>query len=80
MTSIYTQETMLFHTTFYVTNRSAECGLKSLIHLVTSRPVQKLALPGIQHSLSPRQVKLDITDGQHRKRAIDELINSSQGE
>ena len=27
MTSIYTQETMLFHTTFYVTNRSAECGL-----------------------------------------------------
>ena len=28
MTSIYTQETMLFHTTFYVTNRSAECGLK----------------------------------------------------
>ena len=26
MTSIYTQETMLFHTTFYVTNRSAECG------------------------------------------------------
>ena len=28
MTSIYTQETMLVHTTFYVTNRSAECGLK----------------------------------------------------
>ena len=28
MTSIYTQETMLFHTTFYVTNRSAECGVK----------------------------------------------------
>ncbi len=28
----------------------------------------------------PRGVKLDITDGQHRKRAIDELINSSQGE
>ena len=27
MTSIYTQETMVFHTTFYVTNRSAECGL-----------------------------------------------------
>ena len=26
MTSIYTQETMLVHTTFYVTNRSAECG------------------------------------------------------
>ena len=26
MTSIYTQETMLFHTTLYVTNRSAECG------------------------------------------------------
>ena len=28
MTSIYTQETMLFHTTFYVTNRSAECGVE----------------------------------------------------
>ena len=27
MTSIYTQENMLFHTTFYVTNRSAECGI-----------------------------------------------------
>lgn len=28
----------------------------------------------------PRSVKLDITDGQHRKRAIHEMIESSEGE
>lgn len=35
---------------------------------------------GICLVIIPRGVKLDITDGQHRKRAIHELIESSQGE
>jgi DNA sulfur modification protein DndB len=35
---------------------------------------------GICFVIIPRGVKLDITDGQHRKRAIHELIESSHGE
>ncbi|MBD2085494.1 DNA sulfur modification protein DndB [Trichocoleus sp. ST-U3] len=35
---------------------------------------------GICLVVIPRGVKLDITDGQHRKRAIHELIESTQGE
>jgi DNA sulfur modification protein DndB len=35
---------------------------------------------GICLVIIPRGVKLDITDGQHRKRAIHELIESTQGE
>lgn len=35
---------------------------------------------GICLVIIPRGVKLDITDGQHRKRAIHELIESSDGE
>ncbi len=35
---------------------------------------------GICLVVIPRRVKLDITDGQHRKRAIHELIESPQGE
>lgn len=35
---------------------------------------------GICLVVIPRWVKLDITDGQHRKRAIHELIESSEGE
>ncbi|MDY6781592.1 MAG: DNA sulfur modification protein DndB [Cyanobacteriota bacterium] len=35
---------------------------------------------GICFIVIPRGVKLDITDGQHRKRAIHELIESSDGE
>lgn len=35
---------------------------------------------GICLVIIPRRVKLDITDGQHRKRAIDELIVSPEGE
>ena len=41
MTSIYTQETMLFHTTFYVTNRSAECGMEHLSSLIIEHLEQK---------------------------------------
>ena len=32
---------------------------------VTSRPVQKLALPGIQHSLSPRQIQHSLSPRQN---------------
>ncbi|MBP0020846.1 MAG: DNA sulfur modification protein DndB [Cyanobacteria bacterium SBLK] len=35
---------------------------------------------GLCFVMIPRGVKLDITDGQHRKRAIHELIESSEGE
>lgn len=35
---------------------------------------------GICFVMIPRGTKLDITDGQHRKRAIHELITSSEGE
>jgi DNA sulfur modification protein DndB len=52
--------------------------------LTANVPPQKIEIielgRGICLVVIPRGVKLDITDGQHRKRAIHELIESAEGE
>ena len=51
MTSIYTQETMLFHTIFYVTNRSAECGLNCHDYYLRESAAQALEMLGDQQAI-----------------------------
>lgn len=55
--------------------------LGTLTANVSSQEIKLIELGrGICLVVIPRGVKLDITDGQHRKRAIHELIESSEGE
>ncbi len=63
------------------TKRDLPWILGTLTAKVDPKNIQIIELGrGICLVVIPRNVKLDITDGQHRKRAIHELIESAQSE
>ena len=82
MTSIYTQETMLFHTTFYVTNRSAECGIQENV-AVLREDIEKLKRLGqeFEQETSPRiynpvtAMETGGLDSKSKNRLKNELIS-----